>query len=210
MPFLACHLIVVKPFLWNGWWLQNARPVLPDHCPVVLRRLMQHCWSANPEKRPNFNEIVNTLEQFEAHLNDNGMKFSTWHGPHEHASKFLRCFQGFSTESPYEWSPTCTYHSFKNWNSIWCFYPHPCSIDVSVWVSLVGLLEFWQPCPYVQWYIIISGTSLIVVFLNLKTTPQAATRSHDGCGVGAGGGGQGWQGDFGLLCWMLPQLPIVV
>ncbi len=81
----------------------------------------------------------------------------------------------------------------------------------------MGLLEFWQPHPYVQWYIIISGTSLIVVFLNLKTTPQTATRRqmtisvlNDGCGVGAGGGGQGWQGDFGLLCWMLPQLPIVV
>lgn len=81
----------------------------------------------------------------------------------------------------------------------------------------MGLLEFWQPHPYVQWYIIISGTSLIVVCLNLKTTPQTAIRRqmtisvlHNGCGVGAGGGRQGWQGDFGLLCWMLPILPIVV
>lgn len=49
---------------------KNLRPTIPDDCPAPLRLLMEHCWMANPDRRPNFYQIVQTLEDFENPLSE--------------------------------------------------------------------------------------------------------------------------------------------
>lgn len=44
---------------------KNLRPTIPDDCPSALRHLMVQCWNANPERRPNFYQIVKTLEDLD-------------------------------------------------------------------------------------------------------------------------------------------------
>ena len=41
---------------------KDLRPTVPCDCPLALRRLMKQCWIANPEERPVFSQIVETLE----------------------------------------------------------------------------------------------------------------------------------------------------
>uniref|UniRef100_A0A2C9KMZ2 Serine-threonine/tyrosine-protein kinase catalytic domain-containing protein n=1 Tax=Biomphalaria glabrata TaxID=6526 RepID=A0A2C9KMZ2_BIOGL len=41
----------------------NKRPLIPDHCPPDLCRLIQKCWDQNPAARPGFKEILKALEQ---------------------------------------------------------------------------------------------------------------------------------------------------
>lgn len=47
---------------------KNARPTFPEHCLFAIQKLIEKCWVQNPEKRPEFWEIVSILEQFEASL----------------------------------------------------------------------------------------------------------------------------------------------
>ncbi|XP_020598392.1 serine/threonine-protein kinase HT1-like [Phalaenopsis equestris] len=51
---------------------KNLRPVIPADCPVVLRGLIERCWSTLPERRPEFAQIVKVLEQFKADLANGG------------------------------------------------------------------------------------------------------------------------------------------
>ncbi|KAH9291678.1 hypothetical protein KI387_016964, partial [Taxus chinensis] len=51
---------------------KNARPTLPEDCPLAMRKLIDNCWAQNPEKRPDFWYIVKILEQFEAALLHDG------------------------------------------------------------------------------------------------------------------------------------------
>ncbi|GAM17330.1 hypothetical protein SAMD00019534_005050 [Acytostelium subglobosum LB1] len=39
-----------------------VRPPVPADCPPALRQLIQKCWDASPENRPDFNVITSTLE----------------------------------------------------------------------------------------------------------------------------------------------------
>lgn len=41
---------------------KNLRPEIPDYCPPTLRNLLEKCWSANPQERYNFTEILEQLE----------------------------------------------------------------------------------------------------------------------------------------------------
>jgi len=41
---------------------KGARPTIPGDCIPILRDLMTRCWDANPNVRPSFNEVVQTLE----------------------------------------------------------------------------------------------------------------------------------------------------
>ncbi|KAL8047991.1 hypothetical protein ABFX02_07G034700 [Erythranthe guttata] len=41
---------------------QNLRPEIPRCCPSSLASIMKKCWDANPEKRPNMDEVVRWLE----------------------------------------------------------------------------------------------------------------------------------------------------
>ncbi|KAK7377735.1 hypothetical protein VNO80_03166 [Phaseolus coccineus] len=40
-------------------------PPLPASCQPALAHLIKHCWSANPSKRPDFGDIVCTLEKYD-------------------------------------------------------------------------------------------------------------------------------------------------
>lgn len=41
---------------------QNLRPDIPRCCPSSLASIMKKCWDANPEKRPEMDEVVGLLE----------------------------------------------------------------------------------------------------------------------------------------------------
>ncbi|CAN1280813.1 Serine/threonine/tyrosine-protein kinase HT1 [Linum perenne] len=44
---------------------KNLRPVIPPKCPAAMKALIEQCWCLQPEKRPEFWQIVKVLEQFE-------------------------------------------------------------------------------------------------------------------------------------------------
>lgn len=54
------------------WYFQNLRPVIPSNCPPAMRALIEQCWSLQPDKRPEFWQIVKVLEQFESSLARDG------------------------------------------------------------------------------------------------------------------------------------------
>ncbi|CAI9760189.1 unnamed protein product [Fraxinus pennsylvanica] len=51
---------------------KNLRPAIPDDCPLAMRALIDQCWSVQPDKRPEFWQIVKVLEQFESSLARDG------------------------------------------------------------------------------------------------------------------------------------------
>ncbi|KAK6932572.1 Serine-threonine/tyrosine-protein kinase, catalytic domain [Dillenia turbinata] len=51
---------------------KNLRPPIPEDCPPAMRALIEQCWSLQPEKRPEFWQIVKVLEQFETSLAQDG------------------------------------------------------------------------------------------------------------------------------------------
>ncbi|XP_027918844.1 serine/threonine-protein kinase HT1-like [Vigna unguiculata] len=51
---------------------KNSRPVIPSDCPAAMRALIEQCWSLNPDKRPEFWQVVKVLEQFESSLARDG------------------------------------------------------------------------------------------------------------------------------------------
>ncbi|KAK3007140.1 hypothetical protein RJ639_016697 [Escallonia herrerae] len=47
---------------------KNLRPSIPGDCPAAMRALIEQCWCLQPEKRPEFWQVVKVLEQFESSL----------------------------------------------------------------------------------------------------------------------------------------------
>ncbi|KAL6544812.1 hypothetical protein OROMI_023674 [Orobanche minor] len=47
---------------------KNLRPAVPRDCPPAMRALIEQCWSSQPDKRPDFWQIVKVLEEFESSL----------------------------------------------------------------------------------------------------------------------------------------------
>ncbi|KAK8958159.1 hypothetical protein KSP40_PGU022202 [Platanthera guangdongensis] len=41
---------------------QNLRPEIPRCCPNSVANVMKRCWDANPDKRPDMDEVVAMLE----------------------------------------------------------------------------------------------------------------------------------------------------
>ncbi|KAI4372311.1 hypothetical protein MLD38_010556 [Melastoma candidum] len=44
---------------------KNIRPPLRESCQPALGHLIKQCWAANPSKRPDFSDIVSTLEKYD-------------------------------------------------------------------------------------------------------------------------------------------------
>ncbi|XP_062231904.1 serine/threonine/tyrosine-protein kinase HT1-like [Phragmites australis] len=51
---------------------KNLRPVIPSSCPAPLQLLIVQCWSSQPEKRPEFRQIVQILENLKTVLDRDG------------------------------------------------------------------------------------------------------------------------------------------
>ncbi|XP_050213850.1 serine/threonine/tyrosine-protein kinase HT1-like isoform X1 [Mercurialis annua] len=51
---------------------KNLRPVIPRSCPAAMKALIEQCWSLQPDKRPEFWQIVKVLEHFESSLSCDG------------------------------------------------------------------------------------------------------------------------------------------
>ncbi|KAL6559406.1 hypothetical protein OROGR_004523 [Orobanche gracilis] len=69
---------------------QNARPPLPSSCPTAFCRLIHRCWSSNPDKRPQFDEIVSMLQSYAESLEQDSEFFSTYEPPDD--CTISRCF----------------------------------------------------------------------------------------------------------------------
>jgi len=39
---------------------KGERPAIPEHCPKKLKILIENCWSADPKKRPSFQQILDS------------------------------------------------------------------------------------------------------------------------------------------------------
>lgn len=58
-------IILLKCTDLRYYFEQNERPPLPASCQPALAHLIKRCWSANPSKRPDFSDIVCTLEKYD-------------------------------------------------------------------------------------------------------------------------------------------------
>ncbi|XP_059296983.1 uncharacterized protein LOC132049989 isoform X2 [Lycium ferocissimum] len=63
-----------------GGILKNTlRPPMPERCDPEWRKLMEQCWSADPEARPSFTEIRNRLSSMSAAVQAKGNSNSAGH-----------------------------------------------------------------------------------------------------------------------------------
>lgn len=70
--------------------MQNARPTLPTTCPLAFSDLISRCWSSNPKRRPNFEEIVSILESYTEAFEEDPTFFSSFK-PSQHSKLLQRC-----------------------------------------------------------------------------------------------------------------------
>ncbi|XWS37477.1 hypothetical protein CRYUN_Cryun19dG0046300 [Craigia yunnanensis] len=68
---------------------KNARPPLPSTCPPAFSHLINRCWSSNPDKRPQFDEIISILECYAESLEEDPEFFSTYKPSGDHS--ILKC-----------------------------------------------------------------------------------------------------------------------
>ncbi|WOL01222.1 serine/threonine-protein kinase HT1-like [Canna indica] len=57
---------------------KNGRPPLPASCPMAFRHLISKCWDTNPDRRPQFDEIVSLLESYKESLEADPLFFSSY------------------------------------------------------------------------------------------------------------------------------------
>lgn len=69
---------------------KNARPTLPSTCPMAFSDLISRCWSSNPKRRPNFEEIVTILENYTDAYEEDPTFFSTFK-PSQHSKLLQKC-----------------------------------------------------------------------------------------------------------------------
>ncbi|ONK81320.1 uncharacterized protein A4U43_C01F27780 [Asparagus officinalis] len=80
---------------------KNARPPLPASCPKAFTHLINLCWSTNPDKRPQFEDIVSILESYKESFEEDPSFFS-WYKPvqnHKLGRCLSRCISIHSSES---------------------------------------------------------------------------------------------------------------
>ncbi|CAL1397989.1 unnamed protein product [Linum trigynum] len=73
---------------------KNLRPVISADCPPAMKALIEQCWSLQPEKRPEFWQIVRVLEQFETSLaRDGNLNLVLNPSCHDHKKGLLHLIQ---------------------------------------------------------------------------------------------------------------------
>ncbi|XP_072964888.1 serine/threonine/tyrosine-protein kinase HT1-like [Typha angustifolia] len=70
---------------------KNARPRLPPSCPPAFSHLIKRCWATNPDKRPQFEDIVTILESYKESLEGDPAFFLSYKPVQQQS--FLTCFR---------------------------------------------------------------------------------------------------------------------
>lgn len=70
-------MVLIYSFLLN---FQNVRPEIPKCCPSSLANVMKRCWDANPDKRPEMDEVVAMLEAIDTSKGGGMIPFDQQHG----------------------------------------------------------------------------------------------------------------------------------
>lgn len=69
-------------------------------CPSAMRALIEQCWSLQPDKRPEFWQIVKVLEQFESSLARDGTLNLVQNLSHDHKKGLLHWIQKLGPTHP--------------------------------------------------------------------------------------------------------------
>lgn len=76
---------------------KNMRPVIPSDCPPSMKALIEQCWCLQPEKRPDFWQLVKVLEHFEHVLaRDGNLNLVLSPSCQDHKKGLLRLIQKLS------------------------------------------------------------------------------------------------------------------
>ncbi|CAK9875804.1 unnamed protein product, partial [Sphagnum jensenii] len=67
-PFPVEELTNPTPTAFKDRVREGKRPELPPYCPSQLSNLIQQCWDANPDERPNFQDICTKLRHIKGLL----------------------------------------------------------------------------------------------------------------------------------------------
>jgi hypothetical protein len=67
-PFPVEELTNPTPTAFKDRVREGKRPELPPYCPSQLSSLIQQCWDANPDERPNFQDICTKLRHIKGLL----------------------------------------------------------------------------------------------------------------------------------------------
>ncbi|XP_072999019.1 serine/threonine/tyrosine-protein kinase HT1-like [Typha latifolia] len=70
---------------------KNARPPLPPSCPPAFSHLIKQCWATNPDKRPQFEDIVTILESYKESLEGDPAFFLSYKPVQQQS--FFTCFR---------------------------------------------------------------------------------------------------------------------
>lgn len=69
--------LLIYQFVLN---FQNVRPEIPRCCPSSVANVMKRCWDANPDKRPEMDEVVAMLEAIDTSKGGGMIPFDQQHG----------------------------------------------------------------------------------------------------------------------------------
>ena len=58
LPFFEFNLSEVRVQI-----LQGVTPIVPEHCPPIIKDIMAHCWNFNPRERWSFDKIVSKTKE---------------------------------------------------------------------------------------------------------------------------------------------------
>lgn len=76
---------------------KNLRPSIPNECPLSMKALIEQCWCLQPEKRPDFWQLVKVLEHFQLLLSrDGNLNLALSPSCHGHKKGLLRWIQKLS------------------------------------------------------------------------------------------------------------------
>ncbi|XP_051135784.1 serine/threonine/tyrosine-protein kinase HT1-like [Andrographis paniculata] len=86
---------------------KNLRPAVPQDCPPAMKALIEQCWSLQPDKRPEFWQIVKVLEEFEAsYARDRTLKLMSNLSFHDQKKGLLHWIQKHSPSHSPSLSPS--------------------------------------------------------------------------------------------------------
>jgi hypothetical protein len=57
-----------QPSFMERYIINEERPLIPRHWPILLQHLISDCWNPNPAYRPSFDVIVNKMEEIKEEI----------------------------------------------------------------------------------------------------------------------------------------------